>query len=80
MANFGFLVPTGGGEDIPLKKDRILVGRRENCDIVFDSRMSPANIAVLRLSKDIGLSRIWIVETERRSMATGSPASDLILA
>ncbi|MCU0714396.1 MAG: FHA domain-containing protein [Pirellula sp.] len=35
MANFGFLVPTGGGEDIPLKKDRILVGRRENCDIVL---------------------------------------------
>jgi len=40
MANFGFLVPTGGGEDIPLKKDRILGS-----------------------SKDIGLSRIWIVET-----------------
>ena len=35
MANFGFLVPTGGGEDIPLKKDRILVGRRDNCDIVL---------------------------------------------
>jgi adenylate cyclase len=35
MANYGFLVPTGGGEDIPLKKDRILVGRRDNCDIVL---------------------------------------------
>ena len=35
MANFGLLVPTGGGEDIPLRKDRILVGRRENCDIVL---------------------------------------------
>ena len=35
MANLGFLVPTGGGEDIPLKKSRILVGRRETCDIVL---------------------------------------------
>jgi hypothetical protein len=35
MANFGFLVPTGGGEDIPLKKERILIGRRDNCDIVL---------------------------------------------
>ena len=29
--HLGFLVPTGGGEDIPLKKERILIGRRENC-------------------------------------------------
>ncbi|MEQ1825227.1 MAG: FHA domain-containing protein [Pirellula sp.] len=35
MANYGFLVPTGGGEDIPLKKDRVLIGRRDNCDIVL---------------------------------------------
>lgn len=35
MANFGLLVPTGGGEDVPLKKDRILIGRRDNCDIVL---------------------------------------------
>ncbi len=35
MADYGFLAPTGGGEDIPLKKDRILIGRRDNCDIVL---------------------------------------------
>lgn len=35
MPDYGFLAPTGGGEDIPLKKDRILIGRRENCDIVL---------------------------------------------
>ncbi len=35
MANFGLLVPTGGGEDVPLKKNRILIGRRDNCDIVL---------------------------------------------
>ena len=35
MANMGFLVPTGGGEDLPLKKNRIVVGRRETCDVVL---------------------------------------------
>lgn len=35
MASFGMLVPTGGGEDIPLKKERILIGRRDNCDVVL---------------------------------------------
>ncbi len=35
MANYGFLIPTGGGEDLPLKKERILIGRRDNCDIVL---------------------------------------------
>jgi pSer/pThr/pTyr-binding forkhead associated (FHA) protein len=33
--NFGRLIPTGGGEEIPLRKDRITIGRRENCDIVL---------------------------------------------
>jgi adenylate cyclase len=35
MADYGMLIPTGGGEDIPLKKDKILIGRRETCDIVL---------------------------------------------
>lgn len=35
MAEYGQLVPTGGGETIYLKKDRILIGRRESCDIVL---------------------------------------------
>ncbi len=29
------LSPRGGGEDIPLAKERILIGRAENCDIVL---------------------------------------------
>ena len=29
----GLLVPRGGGEDIPLLKVKLLVGRRDNCDI-----------------------------------------------
>jgi len=35
MGDFGQLVPTGGGDPIPLNKDRLLIGRRESCDIVL---------------------------------------------
>ena len=31
----GELVPAGGGDPIPLLKERLLVGRRESCDIVL---------------------------------------------
>lgn len=31
----GELIPIGGGDPIPLMKDRLLVGRRESCDIVL---------------------------------------------
>lgn len=30
---YGQLTPCGGGDPIPLVKDRLLVGRRSNCDI-----------------------------------------------
>ncbi|MEL7337474.1 MAG: FHA domain-containing protein [Planctomycetota bacterium] len=52
----GKLVPTGGGDPVPLFKDRLLVGRRENCDLV----LSFANISGqhCRLSLDSGY---WFV-------------------
>lgn len=31
----GELIPAGGGDPIPLLKDKLLVGRRESCDIVL---------------------------------------------
>lgn len=34
-SNFGELVPTGGGDPIPLLKKKLRVGRREGCDIVL---------------------------------------------
>lgn len=34
--NLGELVPTGGGDNIPLLKKSLLVGRRESCDIVLN--------------------------------------------
>lgn len=35
MEEMGVLIPTGGGDDLPLAKARILVGRRDTCDIVL---------------------------------------------
>lgn len=31
--NYGELIPLGGGDPIPLMKPKLLVGRRESCDI-----------------------------------------------
>lgn len=33
VGKFGQLTPTGGGDPIPLTKERLLVGRRSECDI-----------------------------------------------
>ncbi len=35
MADYGQLVPTGGGDIIYLQKDKLVIGRRESCDIVL---------------------------------------------
>jgi len=32
---YGEMIPTGGGDPIPLLKKNLLVGRRESCDIVL---------------------------------------------
>ena len=32
---FGELIPTGGGDNIPLLKKRLLIGRRDSCDIAL---------------------------------------------
>src|SRR5437016_6756089 len=32
----GELVPTGGGDPIPLRREKLVVGRRESCDVCFD--------------------------------------------
>jgi len=32
---YGELIPTGGGDNIPLYKAELIVGRREDCDIVL---------------------------------------------
>ncbi|MFO1021769.1 MAG: FHA domain-containing protein [Planctomycetales bacterium] len=35
MQTLGQLIPVGGGDAIPLEKTRLLIGRRESCDITL---------------------------------------------
>ncbi|MCU0878347.1 MAG: FHA domain-containing protein [Pirellulaceae bacterium] len=35
MDNYGELVPLGGGDPIPLLREKLVCGRRETCDIVL---------------------------------------------
>ena len=57
MANYGFLIPTGGGEDLPLKKEDILIGRRDSCDIVLRFPNVSGQHCKLQLEQGY-----WIVE------------------
>lgn len=57
MGEFGELVPTGGGETIVLKKDKLLIGRREGCDIVL--RFSNVSSQHARMTLENGY---WFVK------------------
>lgn len=56
MKEYGELVPTGGGETILLRKDKLLVGRREGCDIIL--RFSNVSSQHAKLSLEQGY---WFV-------------------
>jgi len=57
MGEFGELVPTGGGETIVLKKDKLVVGRREGCDIIL--RFANVSSQHARLTLEAGY---WFVK------------------
>lgn len=65
MADFGQLVPTGGGETIVLKKDKLVVGRREGCDIVL--RFTNVSSQHARLTLEDGY---WFVKDLQSSNGT----------
>ncbi|MEQ8848497.1 FHA domain-containing protein [Botrimarina sp.] len=46
---YGELVPLGGGDPIPLLKKKLLVGRRESCDIVLRFANVSAHHCELRI-------------------------------
>lgn len=57
---FGELVPVGGGDNIPLKKQELVVGRKEDCDIVLRFSNVSANHCKLILSNGY-----WYVQDMR---------------
>ena len=44
MTDYGHLVPSGGGDVIELRKEKLVIGRRESCDIVLAPATSPDNM------------------------------------
>lgn len=47
---YGELLPLGGGDPIPLMKKKLLVGRRESCDIVLRFPNVSAHHCILTLN------------------------------
>ncbi len=48
---YGQLVPTGGGDPIPLMKKRLRVGRREGCDILLNFSNISAHHALMEIDE-----------------------------
>lgn len=86
MAEYGRLVPTGGGDTIYLKKEKLLIGRRESCDIVL--RFSNVSGQHARLSlesgywflKDLGSRNGTKVEGYRISRKRLDPGASISIA
>ena len=49
--SLGELVPTGGGDPIPLLKPKLLIGRRSSCDIALDFPNVSSNHCELEFEK-----------------------------
>lgn len=49
--SFGHLVPTGGGDSIPLLRKKLRVGRRDGCDIVLPFSNISGHHCVLELEE-----------------------------
>ena len=54
---FGKLIPQGGGDPIPLMKKKLLIGRRESCDVIL--RFSNVSAHHCQLSIEHGY---WFVK------------------
>ncbi|QDV24693.1 FHA domain-containing protein [Aureliella helgolandensis] len=86
MAEYGQLVPTGGGDSISLKKDKLLVGRRESCDIVLRFANVSSQHALLTLEagywfcKDLGSRNGTKVENLRISRKRLDPGTVIAFA
>ncbi len=57
MTNYGKLEPIGGGDPIPLLSEKLLVGRRESCDIVLRFKNVSAHHCQLYVSEGYWFAR-----------------------
>src|SRR3954463_13096593 len=46
--DLGVMLPLGGGDPIPLKKEELVIGRRPNCDIRLDFENISGKHAILK--------------------------------
>ena len=48
---YGELIPTGGGDPIPLMKKRLRIGRREGCDIILNFANISSHHALMEIEE-----------------------------
>ena len=86
QAEFGQLIPLGGGDIIPLKKEQLLVGRRESCDIVLRFANVSAHHCQLTLdsgywyARDLGSRNGIKVNNVRAQEKRLDPGDELAIA
>ena len=82
----GELVPTGGGDNIVLKKEKLVIGRRENCDIVLRFNNVSGQHARMTLEqgywflKDLGSRNGTKVDGRRISRKRLDPGAEISFA
>ena len=80
--SFGVMRPLGGGDEIPLKKEELIIGRRPNCDIQLDFENISGKHCLLKYVKgtwhvrDLGSTNGTTVNGQRISSEHGLLSDD----
>lgn len=80
--SLGVMRPLGGGDEIPLKKDELVIGRRPNCDIRLDFENISGKHCVLKYVRgtwhvrDLGSTNGTTVNGQRISSEHGLLSDD----
>ena len=83
---YGELVPVGGGDPIPLLKKKLLIGRRESCDIILRFNNVSAHHCQLQLDggywfvRDLNSRNGTKVNTQRVTRKRLDPGDVLVVA
>lgn len=83
---YGELIPVGGGDPIPLLKKKLLIGRRESCDIILRFNNVSAHHCQLQLEggywfvRDLNSRNGTKVNTQRVTRKRLDPGDVLLVA